>query len=120
MVSDSSAIEHGTSRSGRWLRPRRVRVALWIAAVEAIIVAVFHDVSRITVIILAALAVVTYWYAGRRSRSDTFHEATWIFAVSQLLAVIAAILAFIVFWTAIVFVCIFAVIALFFVFTDRR
>ena len=120
MVSDSSAIEHGTSRSGRWLRPRRVRIALWSAAVEAIIVAVFHDVSRFTVIVLAALAVVIYWYAGRKSRSDTFHEASWIFAVSQLLAVIAAILAFIVFWTAIVFVCIFALVALFFVFTDRR
>ena len=113
-------IEHGTSKSGRWLRTRRTRVALWIAAVEAIIVAVFHDVSRITVIVLAALAVLIYWYAGRKSRSDTFHEATWIFAVSQLLAVIAAILAFIVFWTAIVFVCIFALVALFFVFTDRR
>jgi len=113
-------IEHGTSKSGRWLRTRRTRVALWIAVVEAIIVAVFHDVSRITVIVLAALAVVIYWYAGRKSRSDTFHEASWIFAVSQLLAVIAAILAFIVFWTAIVFVCIFALVALFFVFTDRR
>jgi cytochrome b561 len=113
-------IEHGTSRGGRWLRDRRTRLALWIAAIEAIIVAVFHDVSRITVIVLAVLAVVIYWYAGRRSRSDTFHEASWIFAVSQLLAVIAAILAFIVFWTAIVFVCIFALVALFFVFTDRR
>src|SRR5579872_2466768 len=110
----SHAIERGTSGPGRWLRERRTRISLWIAAVEAIIVAVFHDVSRFTVIALALLAVAVYWYGGRRTRSDTFHQTSWIFAVSQLLAVIAAILA------AIVFVCIFALVALFFVFTDRR
>jgi hypothetical protein len=121
MLSESpQVIEHGTSRPGRWLHERRIRFALWIAAIEAIIVAVFHDVSRFTVVALAALAVVLYWFAGRRTRSDTFHQASWIFAVSQLLAVIAAILAFIVFWTAIIAVCVFALIALFFVFTDRR
>jgi hypothetical protein len=114
------AIERGESRPGRWLRERRTRIALWIAAAEAIVVAVFHDVSRFTVIAIAAVAVVVYWYAGRRTRSDTFHQTSWIFAISQLLAVVAAILAFIVFWTAIVFVVIFALVALFFVFTDRR
>jgi hypothetical protein len=116
----SHAIEPVPSRPGRWLRTRRTRIALWVAAAEAIVVAVFHDVSRITVIVLAALAVTLYWYAGRRTRSDVFHQTSWIFAVSQLLAVIAAILAFIVFWTAIIFVAIFALVALFFVFTDRR
>jgi hypothetical protein len=121
VLSDSShAIEHGASRSGRWLHARRTRIALWVAALEAIVVAVFHDVSRFTVIALAVLAVIIYWYAGRNSRSDTVRQVTWIFAISQLLAVIAAILAFIVFWTAIIAVVVFAVIALFFIFLDRR
>jgi cytochrome b561 len=121
MLSNSShAVEHGSSRPGRWLRERRTRIVLWIAALEAIVVAVFHDVSRFTVIAIAAVAVIVYWYSGRKTRSDTYHQATWIFAVSQLLAVLAAILAFIVFWTAIVLVVIFALVALFFVFTDRR
>jgi hypothetical protein len=118
-MSDA-VVEHGYSRPARWLRERRVRIALWIAAIEAIIVAVFHDVSRWTVIGLAILAVALYVFAGRESRSLTFRQVTWIFAASQLLAVIAAILAFIVFWTAIIAVCVFAVIALWFVFTDRR
>ena len=122
MLSGNSthAIEPTHSRSGRWLRERRTRIALTVAAVEAVLVAVFHDVSRFTVIGLAAVAVVLYWYAGRNSRSDTVRQTTWIFAASQLLAVIAAILAFIVFWTAIIAVVVFAIIALFFVFTDRR
>jgi len=109
-----------SSRPGRWLRERRNRIVLWIAAAEAIVVAVFHDVSRFTVIAIAAVAVVLYWYSGRKTRSETYHQVSWIFAVSQLLAVLAAILAFVVFWTAIVLVVIFALVALFFVFTDRR
>jgi heme A synthase len=108
------------SRTGRWLRERRIRIAFWIAAVEAVLVAIFHDVSRITVFVLAIAAVLAYFYAGRRTRSDTVHQSTWILAVSQLLAALAAIFAFIVFWSAIVLMAIFAIVALFYVFTDRR
>jgi hypothetical protein len=113
-------IEHGTSRTGRWLRARRNRIAVSIAVVESIVVVIFHDVSRWSVIGLALLAFVLYWFAGRTSRSDTFRQSSWIFATSQLLAVFAAILAFILLWTAILAVCVFAAIALFFVYTDRR
>jgi hypothetical protein len=121
MLSGSAAaIEHGTSRTGRWLRVRRNRFALVIALVEAVVVVLFHDVSRWTVIGLGIVAFALYWFAGRASRSDTFRQVSWIFAASQLLAVLAAILAFILFWTAILAACVFAAIALFFVFTDRR
>ena len=120
MLSESHSAVPTPSRTGRWLRERRIRFALWIAAIEAILVAVFHDVSRFTVFALAIGAVATYWYAGRRTRSDVFHQSTWILAVSQLLAALAAIVAFIVFWSAIVLMAIFVVVALFYVFTDRR
>jgi hypothetical protein len=122
MLSDSSPqlIEHRTSRIGRWLRARRNRLALSIALVEAIVVVIFHDISRFTVIAVSVVAFALYWFAGRTSRSDAFRQISWIFAASQLLAVIAAVLAFIVFWAAILAAVIFAVIALFFVVTDRR
>ena len=120
LTGSPHVIEHGTSKPGRWLRTRRVRIALSIAAIEAILVAIFHDVSRFTVIGAAIVAAVVYWGWGRNSRSDTTRQATWILVASQLLAVLAAILAFIVFWTAIVLVVVFALVALFFVFTDRR
>jgi hypothetical protein len=120
LLGNARVVDHGTSRYGRWLRERRLRISLWIAAVEAILVAVFHDVSRWTVIGLAVVAVAIYVAAGRDSRHDTVRQTTWIFAASQLLAVVAAIVAFIVFWTAIILVVVFALLALFFVFTDRR
>jgi hypothetical protein len=120
VLSDSHGAIATPSRAGRWLRERRTRIALWIAAIEAILVAIFHDVSRFSVFALAIVAVLTYFYAGRRTRSDTFHQSSWIFAISQLLAALAALFAFIVFWSAIVLMAIFAVGALFYVFTDRR
>jgi hypothetical protein len=120
VLSESHNAIATPSRTGRWLRERRTRIALWIAAVEAILVAIFHDVSRFSVFALAIVAVLTYFYGGRRTRSDTFRQTSWIFAVSQLLAALAAIFAFIVFWSAIVLMAIFAVGALFYVFTDRR
>src|SRR5258707_13405616 len=118
--SSTHVIDQGTSGPGRWLRARRNRFALTIAALEAILVAIFHDLTSFTVIALAIVATAVYWAWGRNSRSDLARQSTWIFAASQLLAVVAAILAFIVFWTAIIAVVIFAVVALFFVFTDRR
>ena len=119
-MSTDYALDHESSRTGRWLRARRTRFALWLAVIEAIVVALFHDASRWTVIGLAIIAWLLWLYAGRRSRSDSIRQVSWIFAASQLLAVLAVILAFIVFWTAIIAVAVFAVIALFFVFTDRR
>ena len=121
MVSPSTPlVEHGTSRPGRWLRARRNRIALVIALVEALVVVFFHDVSRFTVIGVSIVAFILYWFAGRNSRSDAFRQSSWIFAASQLLAVLAAVLAFVVFWMAILAASIFAVVALFFVVTDRR
>jgi hypothetical protein len=119
LAGSGGVVEHGTSRPGRWLRARRNGIALWVAVLEAIIVALLHDVSRWTVIVLAVVAVVLWLYAGRSSRSDTVRQVTWIFAASQLLALVAVILAFILFWTALILAAIFALVALFFLFVDR-
>ena len=59
-------------------------------------------------------------FAGRESKSETFHDASWVFAVSQLLAFLAAIFAFLFLWIAIGAVVIFVLAALFFIFVDRR
>jgi hypothetical protein len=113
-------IEHGSSRAGRWLHERRFRIALWTAAIEALAVAIHPGVTKWTVIALAVAAVTLYVFAGRDSRSDTLHHLSWIAAVSQTLAVLAALLAFILFWTALVLVVIFAAVALLILFTDRK
>jgi hypothetical protein len=114
-----SVVEHGSSPPSRWLHERRWRVSLWIAVVEAVIVAVAHDVSRWTVLALAAIAFAAYYWLGR-TRQGVLHEVTWIFGASQVLALLAAIIAFVVFWLAFIAAAIFAVVALAYFLLDRR
>ena len=121
MVSDSAhMIEHGTSRTGRWLRPRRARIALWIAVAEGVLVAVLHNFTKWTVIVVAVPLILLYALWGRTASSDTARQLTWIAGASQALAVLFVLVAFIVGLFVIALVVAAAVIATIFFFTDRR
>src|SRR4051794_1920821 len=77
-------VEHRSSRPGRWLRTRRLRITLAVAAVEGLFV-VFHVLSWWFVVLFAALALGFWWYVGRRNRSDLVRVGSWIAGASQLL-----------------------------------
>ncbi|HEV3404079.1 MAG TPA: hypothetical protein VG073_07290 [Gaiellaceae bacterium] len=115
-----SVIEQDSSPPSRWLHERRWRFALWIAVGEAIVVAVAHDVSRWTVLLLALIAFALYSFVGRNSRFRTLHEVSWIFGASQALALLAATLAFFVTLLAFIAAAIFAVVAITYFLLDRR
>ena len=104
---------------GGWLRARRHRLALWIAAGEGVIVAVSHDLTKWTVVALAALAAIV-WTFGRHSGSSVVRQSLWIFAVSQLLALLLVLFAVFFKWLLILGLIAFAVIGLAFLFFDRR
>jgi hypothetical protein len=104
---------------GGWLRTRRHRLALWIAAGEGLIVAVSHDLTKWTVIALAAIAAFA-WVLGRNSSSSTVRQVLWIFAVSQLLAAILVLFAVFFKWLVILGLIAFAVIGLAILYFDHR
>ena len=118
-LGHSGTIEHRSTRAGRWLRARRVRIALWIAGIEGIIVALAHDVSRWTVVAIAIPLLALYVVWARNSRSDTIRQLGWIAGASQALAVVVVIMAFILSWLALLMAAIFAAVALLFLFSDR-
>jgi hypothetical protein len=118
-LQPSRTIEHRSTRAGRWLRARRIRIALWVAVIEGIIVALAHDVSRWTVIAIAIPVLALYVFWGRTAKSDTVRQVSWIGGASQALAVVVVILAFILNWLALILAGVFAVIALLFLFGDR-
>jgi hypothetical protein len=120
MAYSQSAIEGGSSRAGRWLRERRLKLALWIAVFEGIVVAIRGDISRWTVVILAALVLVIYMLVRENIRWDAARQVIWIIAASQVLALLVVILAFIVGMIALVLVALFAVVALAYLFSDLR
>jgi hypothetical protein len=118
-IEPRSVIEHGTTRAGRWLKARRVRLVLWIAVIEGVTVALAHDFSRWTVIGIAIPVLALYVFWGRHAGSDTARQLTWIAAASQALAVVVVIMAFILDWLALILAGIFAAIALLFLLGDR-
>jgi hypothetical protein len=114
--SSSPPAERGP---GGWLRARRHRFALWIAAGEGIIVAVSHNLTKWTVVALAAISGIA-WLLGRESRSQGIRQALWIFVVSQLIAVVLVLFAVFFKWLLILGLIACAVVALAFLWFDRR
>ena len=113
-------IDAHSTRASRWLRERRLRLALWIAVLEGIVVAVRGDISRWTVVIIAALVLLLYMSLRERVRWDAGRQVLWIVAASQVLALLVVILAFVVGVIALVLVGLFAVFALIYLFSDLR
>jgi hypothetical protein len=113
-------IEAGSTRVGRWLRERRLRLVLWVAVIEGVIVALTSDISRWTVLVIAAIVLAFYVLAGRNMRWDVGRELSWIAAASQSLAILVVIAAFILGFVAVVLVALFAVAALVYLFSDYR
>ena len=104
-------IEQGSTRLGRWLRERRLRLAAWIALLEAILV-VAHVIPKLSALLAAAVLFLFYVFIGRTMRSDAVRHVSWIAATSQVLVVLVPAL--------LIVVGILAVVALVVLFTDRR
>ena len=113
-------IDAHSTRLSRWLRERRLKIALWIAAGEGLIVALAQGVSRWTVLFLAIALLVVYMFAGRNVRWDAGRQIAWIVAASQILALLVVILVFVVKIFAVILVIAFALIALGYLFLDLR
>jgi hypothetical protein len=114
----SHAIEHGSTRGGRWLRERRLRFTLWIAAIEGLLF-LFHVLHWWAAVALAAIAVMFWLYVARGHRSDAIRQFGWIFAVSQLLVLCVPIALAVVKAVAIGVIALLAIAALIFLFTER-
>jgi hypothetical protein len=117
-LGSGPALEHGSTRTGRWLRTRRLRIALWIAVVEGLLV-VFHAISWWVAVAIGVLVVVGWFGFAHRLRSDAVRHIWWIAAVSQALVVLVPILVAIVGTLALIVVGVLAVVALVFLFSSR-
>lgn len=120
MAVSQPTIEAGRTRASSWLRERRLRIALWIAVFEGIVVALEHDVSRWTVLFIAVPLLALYMFVGRDLPWDAGRQLAWIVAASQVLALLVVILAFVVGAIALVLVGMFALVALAYLFSDLR
>ena len=105
---------------GQYLRAHRLRLSLWIAAVEGLLVLV-HLLPHIVLYALAAVALAFWFGAARSYKSAMARQAAWVFAASQALAVLVPIVWGITkFFFAIALVVAIAIAALYFLFTERE
>ena len=102
-----------------WLRENRLKVALGIAVAEGLFVALEEDFSRVTVIVIAIPVVLFWLLAGRSLDSELGREISWILAMSQALAVVAAIVAILIPAIALVLAGIFGAVAAYLLYHDR-
>jgi hypothetical protein len=116
---DLTAIEHGSSRTGRWLRARRLRLALWIAVVEGLLI-VFDVIPGWWALLVGAILVALYLFLGRHVRSDAVRQVTWVAAASQLFVALVPVLLAFVGFLAFVALAVLAAVALLMLVADRR
>ena len=80
-MSELPVIEHGSTRGGRWVRERRLQLAVGLALLEGVLVAV--DVIQAWVAIVLALAVLAVYFGWARAQSaEWIRESAWVVAVS--------------------------------------
>ena len=104
---------------GRWLRVNRMRIALAIAIVEGAAV-VFDAISGWVAAVVAVAVIAFYFAAGRRFASDTFRQASWTAALSQVLVLLVPLLAFVLGAVALLAIGVLAAVALLALIADRR
>jgi predicted Kef-type K+ transport protein len=119
VFSHGHVLEHRSTPGGRWLRARRLRIALGIAIVEGLLV-VLDVVDWWVAVVISIAAIAFYVVAGRNLRWDTAKQASWIAAAAQALVVLVPVLVVVISWLAIVALVVLAVVALVLLFADRR
>jgi hypothetical protein len=111
-------LDHGTTKSGRWLRANRIKLAIWIAVAEGLLIIV-GALPRLPTMFLAIVIVGLYFWLGRRVTFDTGRQVFWVAAASQALVALIPILVIVVGTFALIAIGFIAVIALILLFSDR-
>ena len=121
MLGDGShAIE---SRPTGWLQRHRLRIVLWIAVIEGVVVWVTHGLHIATIAVLAVIAfasLMLYRFTQERTSSPFLHQLAWLLAASQLGAVVLVAAGYILLGALIVLLVIFALVALGLLLLQRR
>jgi hypothetical protein len=83
----AGVLDNPDSKPGRYLRQNRLKLALWIGAIEGTLTLI-GVIPHLAVYLLAIVAIVWFVAAGRKYTSPSARSITWIFAASQAIAVL--------------------------------
>ena len=112
-------LEHRETRTGRWFRGNRLRIAFLVALAETILV-VANVLQWRWALLLAAAVFAFHFFVGRRVRYEAVRQLSWAAAVSQTLPVLVPFVALVVSTLIVLGVVAAAVVVLAFVIFGRR
>jgi hypothetical protein len=112
------AIEHGSTRTSRWLQERWVSIGVAIAIAEGLFI-VLGELSKWPAVIVAVVLLVGFVRFGRSIQSPTGRIATRIVALSQALVVFVPLLIGLVYAAAIFALVALGIVALALLFRGR-
>lgn len=112
-------IEHRSSRLSRWLRARRLRIALLIGALETVWI-IFTDATWRWAVVIAAAAFLFHIFIGRKVRFESVRQLSWTAAASQFMPVLVPLLAAVAFVVVVVAVVILALVVVALLIVERR
>jgi predicted membrane protein len=118
-VVEHPVVEHGEGRTARWLRERRLKIALGIGVIESILV-LTSQIRWFWVLGLFLVLAVTYLYVRRRFENEMLRQITWTAAFSQVLPFVFPLLWGLFKAVAIVVLVVVALVAAGLLFLDRR
>lgn len=118
MTNSLVVIEHRESRQQRFLREKRLEIALVVAAIEGILVLAGSTPWWAVVVAAAAAFGLHMWL--RATSVQSVRQLTWIAAVSQLVVVLVPVAAAVLTALAIVLLVLVALVALGTLLRDRR
>ena len=113
----SQPMSDGGSRLFVW--NTKFKIALGIAAAEALLVWVKEDFTTWTVVIISIPIILFYVLAGRTLDSKLGRDISWVAATAQSLAVCAAVLVHIISALALILAAVFAGVVLLLLLSDR-
>jgi hypothetical protein len=117
--STPEVLEHRATRGGRWLRERRIRLALWIAVIEGLLIVVGVIPWSLAIIVAAAM-VIAYFALRDRITSDTGRQGFWIAAASQAVVAVVPVLLAVAGVLALIVLALIGIVALLVLLGDRR
>ena len=118
-MSSVPVAEPREGRTSRWLHAKRLRLALFVAFFESLLVLLSAH-GWYYVAVAAAAAVALHIVVRRRTQNKLLHEITWTLAVSQLVAFLVPLLWVVVKAVAIAVLVVLALLLLAVLLIDRR
>jgi hypothetical protein len=125
VVGDTQQVIEGAPKPDEksWYQRHRVRLVIWIAVIEGIVVWATHGIHITTLIVLGVIAfacLMLHRVTTERTHSSLLHDATWFLAASQLGATILIAAGLILIPALAILLVIFALVALGLLLLDRR